>query len=67
VPVQVSADGKVCRKGYPVKADIPARGQHKGKKVYYTPGDRDYGDVEAVACFATEEAAQAAGFVHLIR
>src|SRR5918996_3176787 len=46
-----------CPAGFPVKGNLPSR-------VFHTPGQQDYDRTTPEVCFASEDAAGAAGFRH---
>jgi len=46
-----------CPAGFPVKGNLPSR-------VFHTPGQQDYDRTTPEVCFASEDAASAAGFRH---
>lgn len=54
-PDRVAPVGRACPAGYPIKAK-------RGKKRYYLPGARWSMRVTPDLCFATEAAAQVAGY-----
>jgi hypothetical protein len=49
--------GRDCPPGFPVKGNLPSR-------VFHGPGQQDYDRTTPEVCFASEEAARAAGFRH---
>ena len=51
----VAGTGTTCPAAYPVKGN-------DATKIYHVPGQRDYAATNARNCFATEQAAQAAGY-----
>ncbi len=51
----VAGTGATCPAAYPVKGN-------DATKIYHVPGQRDYAATNARNCFATEQAAQAAGY-----
>lgn len=51
----VAGTGTTCPTAYPIKGNDTT-------KIYHVPGQRDYAATNARNCFATEQAAQAAGY-----
>ncbi len=54
-PGSAAGTGTMCPTGYPVKGI-------EASKIYHVAGQRDYATLAARTCFATEAAAQAAGY-----
>src|SRR5215216_2600769 len=59
IPVDAvrAGGGRDCPPGFPVKGNLPSR-------VFHGPGQQDYDRTTPEVCFASEEAASAAGFRH---
>src|SRR5215218_8495099 len=59
VPVAAvrAGSGRDCPPGFPVKGNLPSR-------VCHSPGQQDYDRTTPEVCFASDEAAAAAGFRH---
>src|SRR5918998_1754796 len=59
IPVDAvrATGGRDCPPGFPVKGNLPSR-------VFHGPGQQDYERTTPEVCFASEEAASAAGFRH---
>jgi hypothetical protein len=54
----VAPVGGACPAGAPVKGNLST----SGERIYHVPGGQFYARTNPEACFATEEAAAAAGF-----
>lgn len=56
---RVAPIGGGCPSGYPIKGNLTT---YNGEAIYHVPGGAFYAKTQPETCFATEAAAQAAGY-----